>query len=533
MPVAEEITSHGFLASRLSDHLREMDDGSLVVEDCPVARTGFQEYAAKDLPQDSAAELGVNLSNPGASIDLYRPAEEVFAPEFLASLEGRPITDGHPPGFITPENFNRYSQGHVQNVRRGELMEDGETPVIADLVISGEPLVSRVRGKQARDISLGYDYAIRRDGDKIVQCEMKANHCAVVPKGRAGDLVAIGDEAPPAPAESPPTIVEPPSIVAPVAGVLNINKDTPTKKERKPVKSNIMHLLGLGLRARAADADTDPEELAQAAMDVGEFQKPDAEDKKAKDKKMKDAKARDGESPDDPEEDDIKDVEDRRKTKDKRKAGDSHRQRMHDALDRMLDAEGGTEEDVVEEATDTDLDELKALLGQFFSEEKAEPAHQADEFSTEELDASLGCAEPAAEDGTIEEEQLPPGAVTEDGEEVLEPDGEEELEGAADKKPARDKAKAADAAAAAVLSMLRPFVARGNDQGMKRAFNAALGSVRRGSRATVASYDAVSRMARSRDRVRAADSTVNTRSGGIDKLQAAYNTAHSGSKGVK
>jgi len=124
MPALEqlEITAHGFLASQLTEHIREMDDGSLVVEDCPVARTGFQTYAVRDLPQESARELGIDLNNPHASIDLYRPSSEVFKPEFLASLEGRAVTDGHPQGFVKPENFRELAMGHVQNVRKGEQM---------------------------------------------------------------------------------------------------------------------------------------------------------------------------------------------------------------------------------------------------------------------------------------------------------------------------------------------------------------------------------------------------------------------------
>src|SRR5580658_8711591 len=93
-------TAHGYLVSPLSENISETPEGFLVVVGCPVARTGWQEYLVKDLPQQSAEELGVDMSNPGATIDLYRPPGEVFAPDFLASLNGKPITDGHPPEFV-------------------------------------------------------------------------------------------------------------------------------------------------------------------------------------------------------------------------------------------------------------------------------------------------------------------------------------------------------------------------------------------------------------------------------------------------
>src|ERR1700691_4774288 len=130
MPPNEEleelsITAHGFLTSQLTDHIHETDEGFLVIESCPIARTGWQTYAVKDLPQQRAKELGIDVSNPHASIELYRPAEEVFHPELLASLEGKSITDGHPPEFVTPATFSQYALGHIQNVRRGdEPMED-------------------------------------------------------------------------------------------------------------------------------------------------------------------------------------------------------------------------------------------------------------------------------------------------------------------------------------------------------------------------------------------------------------------------
>ena len=539
MPALEqlEITAHGFLASQLTEHIRETDDGSLVVEDCPVARTGFQTYAVRDLPQESARELGIDLSNPHASIDLYRPASEVFKPEFLASLEGRAVTDGHPQGFVKPENFREFAMGHVQNVRKGEQMEDGEWPIIADVVISAEPLVSKVRNKTARDISLGYDFAIRRDGKKIVQCDMTANHCAVVPSGRAGDLIAIGDAAPDARAapvtESPPKSLAPTLTIAPSAnpqGAATSSTSTAVqpKKESKPVANVLKNLRGRLIKSFAADAE--PEDVAEAAELLKETPPAEADDRKPK---GKDAKTRDSESPDEPDEDDEADVEDRRpRGRDRRPVKDAHRQRMHDALDDMLNNEEDDGESA--EVTDADMEELKNLLGQFFSEEEAEPEHAADlEPDTEELDEVLE-GEPAA-DGTIEEEQLP--EEVQDVEPALEgedPDGEEDLDPVGDKAKAKDRARAADGAAA-VLKTMRRAVAHCGDADVQRAFNAALGSVTRASRASTGSHAAFSGAARARDgaprspsaRVRAMDNAGPNR---ITKLQDAYSTAHKGGK---
>ena len=509
-------TVHGYLASPLSEHISEMPDGSLLIVGCPIARTGWQEYAIRDLPQERARQLGIDISNPSAMIDLYRPASEVFKPEFLASLNGRPVTDNHPPGFVDPTNFNQYSKGHIQNPRRGpEPLEDGEWPVIADIVISGEPLVGKVRTKQARDISLGYDFTIDRDGDRIIQCDYVANHTAVVPKGRAGDLVSIGDAqpedltaqraTPPEPAASPPE---------PSAGHVALTTHASTTKKEKPkVKNNLLHLLGLGLRAKAADAETDPEELAQAAVDVGKF----ADDKR---------KAGDG----DLEIEETGQVKDRkRKARDlepeeeEEPVYDAHHKRMHDALDKMLDTRG----------KDADIEALKDLLSDFFTEEEEEPQHEVADTEEEEvedadpaeLEELLGAGEEPDEEAEDAEEEIGPG-----GEENLE---EEEEEAEDRRHRAKDRATAHDGAVA-TLKMLRPFVAHCKDSAVKNAFNTALGSVSRSSRARTgdSGYGRFAAGSRARssslphNTARAADASA----GETAKLQAYYNERLKGGK---
>ena len=512
-------TVHGYLASPLSEHISEMPDGSLLIVGCPIARTGWQEYSVRDLPQERAKQLGIDISNPSAMIDLYRPASEVFKPEFLASLNGRPVTDGHPPGFVDPTNFNQYSKGHIQNPRRGlHPLEDGEWPVIADLVISGEPLVGKVRTKQAREISLGYDFTIDRDGDCIIQCDYVANHTAVVPKGRAGDLIAIGDAAPdltaqratpPEPAASPPE---------PSAGHVALTTHASTTKKEKPkVKNNLLHLLGLGLRAKAADAETDPEELAQAAVDVGKF----ADDKR---------KAGD----EDFEIEETGQVKDR-----KRKAKDldpeieethtnDRRRKMHDALDKMLDAKG----------KDEDLTELGDMLKEFFGQEAQEPEHQVgDVEELPEEEEEVEDADPAELEEVLgeeaeDEEPCPECGLP--GEECECEDAEEEEEEVEDKKRrAKDRATAHDGAVA-TLKMLRPVVARCKDAPMKNAFNTALASVSRASRARTgdSGYSRFAAGSRARsgnlphNTARAADAAADANA----KLQKYYDERRKGGK---
>lgn len=247
--------------------------------------------------------------------------------------------------------------------------------------------------------------------------------------------------------------------------------------------SNIFkHLLGLGLKSYAS-TEADPEKLAEAAEAV----------RSAAPK----ARAADAEPEVTVPTDDRRHADDRRK-------------RMHDALDRMLDAgacEPGMEPEGSEgamdrnhHADDTDMNELRSLLGDYFSEEEEEPQHVDDE-----------------------ESELPPPE-----EEETEPSGTEEVVG-------EDRAAAADARGGAMMALraIRPFVARTKDQAMRRAFNTALATISKGSKATTGSYGSAANGARARDKKVEATrhrATANDAVDPIAKLQEAYRTAHKGGK---
>lgn len=147
----------------------------------PVARTGTQHY----LP----SELGL----PGSDLlPVLRPEDEVFAPACMASFEGKPVTDDHPPDpeGVDADNIRRLQVGHAQNLRRGEGPE--RNLLLADLVITDPDTVRRVlEGK--REISCGYTYRLSEEKGQYVQREIRGNHIAIVDKGRAGPRVAIRD----------------------------------------------------------------------------------------------------------------------------------------------------------------------------------------------------------------------------------------------------------------------------------------------------------------------------------------------------
>ena len=174
MPIA-------YYGSQISPHLVDTPEGFLICKDVPIARTGPQDYLARELQLDG---------DPDRLITVQRHPEDVFEEATLASFEGKPICDGHPPENVGPENYAAYAKGHVQNVRR-----DGDY-IVADLYINDANLANEVRNNVKREVSCGYLCNYVPDGAGYRQERIRGNHVAVVPKGRAGAAVAIHDATP-------------------------------------------------------------------------------------------------------------------------------------------------------------------------------------------------------------------------------------------------------------------------------------------------------------------------------------------------
>ena len=212
-----------YFGSRISDHILKTPEGFLVCKDVPIARTGIQEYRG--------AEFGAQ--NSERVYDVQRPESEVFDRAAVASFEGKPVCDEHPPEDVTPDNFERYIKGVCRDVRRGD--GDLRNCLVADLLIYDADLIKKIEGGK-REISCGYDCLWNPTGDASYdQLEIRGNHVAVVDKGRAGHKVAIRD----------------------------------TAKKQKGGRKMSKSLFGRILKALALDADTTPEDMEAAAKLAG------------------------------------------------------------------------------------------------------------------------------------------------------------------------------------------------------------------------------------------------------------------------
>lgn len=209
-----------YYGSKISKHMTRTPEGFLICHDVPIARIGQQEYFAR--------ELGLG-GDPCRTVQVQRCPEDVFDPAAIASFEGKDVTQNHPPENLTPENHALYAKGHAENVRR-----EGDY-LVADLHLKDPNLISDVENGVMREVSCGYVCNYTPEGDGYRQTNIRGNHIAVVPRGRAGHLVAIQDSAA-GPAEKGNFMNEPEkkpaaAVVdnAPESGPANALEDEPAK----------------------------------------------------------------------------------------------------------------------------------------------------------------------------------------------------------------------------------------------------------------------------------------------------------------
>lgn len=169
-----------YYGSKISEHMTKTPEGFLICHDVPIARIGQQEYLA--------GELGLD-GDPDRLVQVQRRPEDVFDPAAVASFEGKDVTQNHPPESLMPENHALYAKGHAENVHR-----EGDY-LVADLHLKDPGLISDVENGVTREVSCGYRCCYTPDGAGYRQTHIRGNHVAIVPRGRAGHLVAIQDSA--------------------------------------------------------------------------------------------------------------------------------------------------------------------------------------------------------------------------------------------------------------------------------------------------------------------------------------------------
>jgi Uncharacterized protein conserved in bacteria (DUF2213) len=190
-----------YYASRISPNQFETPtEGYRICRSVRICRTGYQDYLGTELKKHPSYDPAWNLEDD-RTYKVFRPLDEVTSKETIASFDGKSIVDEHPPAHMAPgslvtiDNERDLTCGHMQNVRVGPALGTGEVPLIADLHVKDSDLIDKIDAG-IRDVSCGYTYILKRLANgTFIQTNIRGNHIAVVPQGRAGADISIQDSA--------------------------------------------------------------------------------------------------------------------------------------------------------------------------------------------------------------------------------------------------------------------------------------------------------------------------------------------------
>lgn len=174
-------TRYDFASVPITGSEIEPDTGYLKVW-CRAARTGTQRYRRAD----------------GSVAVEYRPDDEVSKPETLGSFGMKPVTWKHPPALLDSENTKMFQVGHAGSQVR---FSDGFVEVA--LLVTDKKVIDNIQRKDSADHAVEVSAGYRVDYDATpgktpsgesydgVQRNIRVNHIAIVPKGRAGPEVRL------------------------------------------------------------------------------------------------------------------------------------------------------------------------------------------------------------------------------------------------------------------------------------------------------------------------------------------------------
>ena len=171
----------------LFDEARICEDGALVA-DVRAARVGIQAY----LPSEVDAPEGFARD----TVRVYRPEDEVFKTDSMASFSAAPVTIDHPSGPVTADNWKKLGVGEIN----GDVVRDGGF-VRVPIIVRDAAAVETVRTTH-KQLSMGYSCRLdwtpgkTSDGQEYdaIQRDIKINHIAAVRAARGGPELKISDE---------------------------------------------------------------------------------------------------------------------------------------------------------------------------------------------------------------------------------------------------------------------------------------------------------------------------------------------------
>ena len=160
-----------------------------MIAPCTIARTGIMEYQAKD--------LGAQFKDhaPDDIIKVMTLPEDLFDAASIDSYRAAPFTVGHPKDDVDTENAKDLMKGMLEGTPCKD--ESGEE-LVGTMVLNDADTIALVRSN-VNQLSSGHNAVlVLCDFDSVgyhaKKTNIRANHIAIVPKGRAG-VASIADSA--------------------------------------------------------------------------------------------------------------------------------------------------------------------------------------------------------------------------------------------------------------------------------------------------------------------------------------------------
>lgn len=173
--------------AKIAGTARITKDGYFVADALVARANNIQDYLA--------SELGLTDRAPTDIVRVFRPADEVFHKDALASLAHRPVTLDHPSVPVQASNWKSFAVGDVGD----EIMRDGEF-VRVPIKIMDSSAIDSIKSDR-REFSLGYTAEMVaqpgvHDGQSydFVAKNFRYNHLAAVARARGGESLRIVDE---------------------------------------------------------------------------------------------------------------------------------------------------------------------------------------------------------------------------------------------------------------------------------------------------------------------------------------------------
>jgi len=157
------------------------DSGQLIVP-CAFARTGSQQYSAESLGLPSSQGI----------VSVFRDEAEVFKDTSIETFRSVPVTIDHPtmdglPVAVTTKNSADLQVGFLE----GLPVRDEDT-LSGTLVITDQKAIDLIQEGTVQ-LSAGYTCDVVEKDGKYYQKNIRANHIAIVERGRAGSVCSIAD----------------------------------------------------------------------------------------------------------------------------------------------------------------------------------------------------------------------------------------------------------------------------------------------------------------------------------------------------